>query len=148
MARESDRWITPRVVAWMLLLGTVIILAVIASVTFLTVRGLDPDPMLRLVAQVSAAVFSAGTFLQGLITRRTTANTQRQAGLLASSTGQLAQAVPWTLDELEARGGRQGAAEAPAAAQPPLDLRPGPADDGTRPHPLASWERPPVQPGR
>jgi hypothetical protein len=143
MPRESDRWITPRVVAWMLLLATLVILAVIASVTFLTVRGLDPDPMLRLVAQVSAAVFSAGTFVQGLINRRTTTNVQKQAGLLATSTGQLATDVQYTLDELEAQvAARLQAAEAAQAAPAAAE------EDLTRPHPLAAWERPPVQPGR
>jgi len=145
MGRESDRWITPRVVAWMLLLGTVVILATIASVTFLTWQGLDPDPMLRLAAQVAAAVFSAGTFLQGLMTRRTTTNTQKQAGQLATSTSKLAQDVQWTLDELEARVGRHVAPE-PAQGVPEAAVTPD--DDLTRPHPLAAWERPPVQPGR
>jgi hypothetical protein len=119
MARRSDRWITPPVVVGMLFCGTVVILAVIASVTFLTWRGLDPDPMIRLTAQVGAAVFSAGTFIQGLAQRRTTTNVERK-------TGQLEAAVAETLGELDARG-RHGTVT---------------IDPHTRPHPFGKGNGP------
>jgi hypothetical protein len=115
MARRSDRWVTPGVVVALILTGGVLVLAVVLSVTFLTYWGLDPDPMLRLVANVTAAVGSVGTFLVQLVTRRTTTNVERK-------TGQLEAAVVDTLDQLEAQAGRH-------AAAPPLEAL-------TRPHPL------------
>lgn len=81
--RDSDRWITPRVIAWGLFLATVLILAVIAAVTYLTARGLDPDPMVSLVGNVATAIGAVGAFVLQLVGRRTVTKIERNTGTLA-----------------------------------------------------------------
>lgn len=129
--RESDRFITPRVVVVLVLAATVLCVVVLGCVTYLTARGFDPQPVVQLVGTLVAAAASLGGFVVSLVQRRTSTNVQRRLGRLEP-------AVLDTLDELDARAGRY--AEEPAG---PLE-----EDDRTRPHPLAAWERPPVQPGR
>jgi hypothetical protein len=79
--RDTDQWITPRVVAWALFLATVLVLAVIGAITYLTARGLDPDPMLSLVAKVATAVGTLGTLALQLSGRSTVAKVERTTGL-------------------------------------------------------------------
>jgi hypothetical protein len=78
--RDSDRWITPRVVALALFLATILVLAVIAAVTYLTARGLNPDPMISLVAKVGAAIGTLGTLALQLSGRSTVAKIERNTG--------------------------------------------------------------------
>lgn len=91
--RSSDRWITPAVVVTGLLTAGVVALGTIAAVTYLTGRGIDPDPMLKLVAQAVTALGSLGTFLVTLAGRRGVAKVERQAGLWASHTDRLTDVV-------------------------------------------------------
>lgn len=98
-ARNSDRWVTPGVVMVGLTVGGVVCLAVVAAVAYLAARGVDPDPVLRLVASLVAAAGSLGTLLLQLVTRSTTAKTERQAGRLASGVGRV-------VEELDAARGR------------------------------------------
>lgn len=126
MARRSDRWVTPGVIVWGMLLGTLLLLAVIGSITFLTWRGLDPDPMIRLTANVAAAVGTVGTFVLQLVTRRTTTNVETKVG-------QLVPAVVDTLDELDAA--RAMGRHADPAPEPASDATAF-LDPGTRPHPF------------
>lgn len=113
--RNSDRWVTPGVVVCTLVLATVVILSVVASVTYLTARGLDPDPMLRLTAQVGGAVFSAGTFALQLLGRRTVTKVERNFGQLAPVVAETLDA----LDEERARLASQRAQETPERAPAP-----------------------------
>ena len=95
--RDSDRWITPRVIAWALFLVTVLLLAVVASITYLTARGLDPDPMVELVAKVATAVGSLGTLALQLVSRSTTAKVERNTGVLATKVDETAAKVDQAL---------------------------------------------------
>lgn len=126
--RESDRWVTPRVIVAGMFLATVLVLAVIGSVTWLAAQGRDPDPMLRLVAQAVAAVGSVGTFLLQLTSRRTTAKVERQTGRLASGVVQV-------VDQLEAERGRHSADVVAI-------------DPDTRPHPFYGRDAAPGREGR
>lgn len=111
--RSSDRWVTPGVVIVAILVGGLVVLATVAAVTYLTARGEDPDPMLRLVAQAVAAVGSLGTFLLTVTGRATVTKVER-------NTGQLTGAVAEALEELDAQrdAHAQAAADAQASAVP------------------------------
>jgi hypothetical protein len=97
--RASDRWVTPWVVVVLIAAGTVVVLAVLAAVTYLTARGFDPQPIVQLVGTLVAAAASAGTFLLNLAGRRTVAKVER-------NTGRLGTGVEAVLEELDASRGR------------------------------------------
>jgi hypothetical protein len=90
--------------------GTVVVLAVLAAVTYLTARGFDPQPIVQLVGTLVAAAASAGTFLLNLAGRKTQTATQRQVGRLATG-------VTGVVQELDASRGRHapGREEAPGS---------------------------------
>jgi hypothetical protein len=88
--RNSDRWITPGVIIAAILTIGVLVAIVAGGVTYLTAMGKDPDPMLRLVAQVATAAGSLGTLLLQLFGRVTLAKTERNTGILAGAVDQLA----------------------------------------------------------
>jgi hypothetical protein len=71
------------VVVTFLLVAGVCIVATIGGVAWLTARGLDPDPMLRLLAQVGGAVFAAATFVMQLANNARSAKTERNTAPLA-----------------------------------------------------------------
>jgi hypothetical protein len=129
VARRSDRWVTPGVVVVVVIVAGVLVLATIAAVTYLTARGVDPDPMLRLVAQAVTAVGSLVTAGVTVAGRAGVAKVERQVGILAPR-------VADTLDELDAA--RDAHLEAAAVVGP----RHAYPDTAVRP-----VERPPV-PGR
>lgn len=83
MVRNTDRLVTPAVVVTFLVGATLVVVATIAGVAWLTARGLDPDPMLRLLAQVGGAVFAAGTFVMQLANNARAAKTERNTSTLA-----------------------------------------------------------------
>ncbi len=101
--RQSDRWITPGVIVAGLLVAGVVILATVYAVTYLASIGKDPDPMLRLVAQVVTAGGSLGTLLLTLTGRSTVAKVERNTGVLANQTHQLRGEVQEALYEPPAR---------------------------------------------
>lgn len=84
LRRDSDRLVTPVVVCTALVIGGVVVLSVVAGMVVLTLRGLDPDPMLRLVAQVGGLVGGLGTLALQLADRATKAKTERNIGRLAT----------------------------------------------------------------
>lgn len=94
--RDSDRFINPRVVALLIVCATVLLLAVIAALTWLTDRGMDPDPVLKLTAQVGGGVAGVLSLLLQLVNRATLAKTERNTGLAAQ------QELPALRAELEA----------------------------------------------
>lgn len=91
--RSSDRWVTPGVIVAAILTAGVVVLGIGAGVVYLTANGRDPDPILRLVAQIVTAVGSLGTLLLQLANRQTVAKTERNTGVLAGEVGVLADAV-------------------------------------------------------
>lgn len=101
MPRNSDRWVTPAVVVWGMVLGTIVVLATVAAVTWLTYLGRDPGPMLDLVAKVVTAIGTLGTLGLQLANRATVTKVERNTGALATD----------RLDRLDAtdRLGRHGA---------------------------------------
>lgn len=92
--RETDRYMTPAVIVTLILVGGAIIAVTVCAVAWLTVQGLDPDPMLRLLAMVVAAAGSAGTFVLQIANRATVAKTERNTGVLANAVYEVADAMP------------------------------------------------------
>lgn len=92
--RSSDRWVTPGVVVAGLLCGSVVLLGIAGCVTYLAQRGIDPDPVLRLLAEVGAAVSGVGSLLLQLVNRRTTTKVERNTGVLAAAVYDVADALP------------------------------------------------------
>ena len=86
MARErkSDRLITPGVLIAAILVAGLVACLVVARVTYLAPRGIDPDPMLQLTAQVATSVGVVGNLVLQLAGRSTAAKTERNTGVLAS----------------------------------------------------------------
>jgi hypothetical protein len=131
MERKSDRWMTPGVLCVLVLAGTVVVLAVLAAVTYLTARGFDPQPIVQLTGTLVGAAAALGTFVQNTLTRRTTAKVERE-------TGRLATGVVQVVDQLEAERGRHAY---PPGGVPDVDdvdddQLEFPIDPETRPHPL------------
>jgi hypothetical protein len=92
--RSSDRWVTPGVVVAGLLCGSLVVLGIAGCVTYLAQRGIDPDPVLRLLAEVGAAVSGVGSLLLQLVNRRTTTKVERNTGVLAAAVYDVADALP------------------------------------------------------
>jgi hypothetical protein len=80
--RKSDRWITPAVIIAFVIVGGVVACVLAASVAYLTARGIDPDPMIKLVTTTLAALGSLATFVMQLVNRSTTAKVERNTGTL------------------------------------------------------------------
>ena len=115
--RASDRWLTPAVVCVLILTGGGLVALVVVAVALLTVRGYDPAPIVQLAGTMVAAASAFGTFVVQLVTRKTTAKVEREAGRLANG-------VHGVLDELDATRGRH---TYPSGWDDALD-------DGTAPH--------------
>jgi hypothetical protein len=91
--RKDDRWLTPGVVVALILAGTIVVLGVLAAITYLTARGFDPQPVVQLTGTLLGAAAALGTFVQQLYTRRSTTKTERNTGVLAAHANNLADAV-------------------------------------------------------
>jgi hypothetical protein len=91
--RKSDRYVTPGVIIAALIVAGIVLIVVAGSVAYLTSRGIDPDPMLKLVATVFTGLLSLGTFVLQLVHRPTAAKTERNTGVLTAHTGALVDAV-------------------------------------------------------
>lgn len=91
--RKSDRYVTPGVIIAALIVAGFVLIVVAGSVAYLTSRGIDPDPMLKLVATVGGGLFSLGTFVLQLVNRPTAAKTERNTGVLTAHTSALVGAV-------------------------------------------------------
>ncbi len=81
----SDRWITPGVIIAGILTAGLVVAVVAGGVTYLAARGVDPDPMLRLVAEVAGACGLIGNLLLTLTQRTTVAKVERNTGVLAGA---------------------------------------------------------------
>jgi hypothetical protein len=91
--RNSDRWVTPGVVIVGILCLSAIVLGVAALVAYLAARGVDPDPMLRLVAEVATGASALGSFVLTLLNRKTTAKAEANSGVAARRVGQALDAL-------------------------------------------------------
>lgn len=121
--RASDRYITPGVVMVGLVMGTVIVLSIVAVTGYLTARGYDPAPIVTLTANLLGAVGGLGTLVVQLVTRKTTARIEKHTGLLPAQVEQVATKVDQALwlDEQHTQ------------ALPPV-----PPPVRTQPHPFAT----------
>jgi len=99
------------VVAVLIVAGTVVVLAVLAAVTYLTARGFDAQPVVQLTGTLVAAAASAGTFLLNLAGRRTQTKVERNTGVLGRGVVQL-------VDQLEEQRGRHAPTSRTAPADP------------------------------
>ena len=141
---KSDRWITPGVIiAGILTLGLVV--AVVAvSVAYLTARGIDPQPMLQLVAGCATGVGTLGTLVLQLSGRSTQTKVERNTGVLASV---IADVIP---SPAPAPAPRPAPAPAPAvqpaqlAGRYVVDLEDDPADQYDDQAQTAAAYRPPL----
>jgi hypothetical protein len=122
--RASDRYITPGVVMVALVMGTVVVLSIVAVVGYLTARGYDPAPVVTLTANLIGAAGGLGTLIVQLVTRKTTARIEKHTGLLPAQVEEVATKVDaalWVDDQ-----------HAPhTQALPPV-----PPPVATRPHPF------------
>ena len=92
--RETDRWVTPRVVvAGLLVVGTLLGM-LIAATAWLTSLGIDPSPMLDLIREWTTALAAVGALLLQLANRATVAKTERNTGQLANAVYEVADALP------------------------------------------------------
>jgi hypothetical protein len=117
--RASDRYVTPGVIMVALFVAGVVLVVVAGSVAYLTSRGIDPDPMLKLVATVGGGLFSLGTFILQLVNRPTQAKTERNTGVLAAHVGGLTDAVGGLAAAVPAPPSPDGPATA-VAPRPPV----------------------------
>lgn len=92
--RQSDRWVTPAVIVVGLLCSTVVVLGIVGAVAYLSAEGIDPDPMLRLSAEVGAAVSGLASLALQLANRRTTAKVERNTGMLTNAVYDVQDALP------------------------------------------------------
>ena len=127
--RTSDRLLTPAVVIVALVIGGQVLAMVILAVTYLTARGVDPDPMLRLVTEAAGTVGVLVNLALTMGSRSGVAKVERTTGLdLPAKVDELAQKVDAALwvDAQHTRADVSAYQAARAMA----------ADDATRPHPL------------
>lgn len=117
---KSDRWFTPGVLIAAIVVGGVVVAVVAASVTYLTAQGIDPDPMLKLVANVGTGLFALLNLVLTMGMRTTATKTERNTGVLVGNTASVAGTVYDIADHLAA------AQRAPATASlPPVPAAAG-----------------------
>jgi hypothetical protein len=93
MTRNSDRWVTPGVIVAGILTVGVVVLGVTAGLVYLAAQGEDPDPVLRLVVELTGSASAVATLLVSLASRQTVAKTERNTGVLARETATIADVV-------------------------------------------------------
>jgi excinuclease UvrABC helicase subunit UvrB len=91
--RDTDRWITPRVVVALIAAAVVVVLAALASVTYLAARGIDPAPTLKLAGGIATAAGTMLNLLLSLSQRRTTTKVERNTGQIKGALIDVASAV-------------------------------------------------------
>jgi hypothetical protein len=94
--RKSDRWITPGVIVAAILTTGLVLAVVAAAIAYLTAQGIDPDPMLKLVANVGTGLFALLNLVLTLAGRATAAKVERNTGTLTSVVADVVDAVATT----------------------------------------------------
>lgn len=87
--RQSDRWVTPGVIVAFLLVAMVVTLAAMGAITYLAAIGADPDPMVKLVADIVTAVGSLAAAIFTMATRATTTKVERNVNSLGEEVAEL-----------------------------------------------------------
>lgn len=82
MIRKSDRWVTPGVIIAALITSGLVLAAIVAAVAYLAARGVNPDPMIRLVSEVATATSALGALILQLVGRITVTKVERNTGAL------------------------------------------------------------------
>jgi hypothetical protein len=109
--RKSDRWITPGVIIAAIITTGLAITGVALAVAYLSARGVDPDPMLKLVAQVGTGCGVLLNIVLVLAGRATSSKVERNTGVLAGTVADVAGTVADVADAVTAQS-----AAAPQAA--------------------------------
>lgn len=104
---------TPAVVIVLILGAVIVVLGVLAAVTYLTARGFDAQPVVQLVASLVGAVGGLGAYVNTLVGRRTTTKVERNTGRLATGVGD----VVAELDAVRGRHAPDVRGPAPAAPE-------------------------------
>lgn len=93
-SRNSDRWLTPGVIITGLLVAGLIVSSIVGAIAYLTARGIDPSPLLKLAATLVGALGGVGTLVLQLAQRAQNSKTERNTGVLAGVVDDLRAAVP------------------------------------------------------
>lgn len=91
--RKSDRWITPGVIIAAIVTTGLAVTGVALSVAYLSARGIDPDPMLKLVAQVGTGAGVLLNIVLVLAGRATATKVERNTGSIAGDVADVVDAV-------------------------------------------------------
>ena len=109
--RDSDRWITPRVIVAGLLVAGFVICAITAGMVYLASIDKDPDPVLRMIGEMTTAISALGALVLQLWNRVTTTKVETHAGTAASGVedvksdvAQVRSDVQYIADSLELAG--------------------------------------------
>jgi hypothetical protein len=89
--------VTPGVVCVAIVTAGAVVVAVALLVGYLAAAGVDPDPVIRLAAQVATGLGSLGTLALQLASRRTVAKTERNTGVMANALYEVADSLPTRL---------------------------------------------------
>lgn len=91
--RDTDRWITPRVVVALIAAAVLVVLAALGSVTYLAARGIDPAPTLKLAGGIATAAGTMLNLLLSLSQRRTTTKVERNTGQIKNGLVEVATVI-------------------------------------------------------
>lgn len=124
--RASDRWVTPTVITvGIVVIGGLVALTIVAT-GYLSLRGIDPDPMIRLVMDVSGNASAFIVLLLTLIKRKTDTKVERNTGELANDLADAKAELRDIADAILAPAQLEPATmAAPRYAPPPVPVPPG-----------------------
>jgi hypothetical protein len=100
---KSDRWLTPGVIIAAIIVGGLIVAVVAASVAYLTAQGIDPSPMVKLVATAGTGLAALLNVALTIASRTTQTKTERNTGVLAGNAASVAGTVYEIADHLAAQ---------------------------------------------
>jgi hypothetical protein len=100
---KSDRWLTPGVIIAAIVVGGLIVAVVATSVAYLTAQGIDPAPMLKLVATAGTGLLALLNVMLTIAGRTTQTKTERNTGVLAGNAASVAGTVYEIADHLAAQ---------------------------------------------
>lgn len=94
VGRSSDRLVTPAVVCVFLVVAGGLVGYIATLVSDLARAGVDPAPVLDLVAKVTTAIGALGTLVLQLVGRAQVSRVERNTGQLAASAQSAADSAP------------------------------------------------------